>query len=175
MTEAQNKLKKITDHFLPNLHAGMLHRWHTHPHLAGTVDRLDGHQGRVAKIMLKFWPDTSREALILALAHDDGESGTADIPGAAKGEMPMDLRGQFERMEIECRNALWSGFTGKYSPLIRSTEVDRFSFADKLDAYMWAEHHAPHIMCHKEWQDAAQWLCGRAHDLGVFNIVEGQQ
>jgi hypothetical protein len=175
MTAAQIKLKKITDHFLPNLHAGMLHRWHTHPHLAGTVDRLDGHQSRVAKIMLKFWPNTSREALILALTHDDGESETGDIPGPIKEKLHWAARCQFEKIEKACIEALWAEAFGKYGPMITATESRRISFADKLDAYMWAEHHAPHIMCQSEWQDAAKWLCGRAHDLGVFNIVEGQQ
>jgi hypothetical protein len=175
MTDAQIELKKITDHFLPNLHAGMLHRWHTHPHLAGTVDRLDGHQGRVAKILLKFWPDTSREALIWALIHDDGESATGDIPGPVKDDMPKELRYRLGRIDSERLVDMWSGQCGNYGPLLPIMELDHIDFSDKLDAYMWAKHHAPHIMGQSEWQGAAQWLFYQAQALGVFDIVEGQQ
>jgi len=54
--------------------ASFVRRWHTNPDLAHTVDTLAGHGGRVARIILKLWPDASPALLKWALVHDDGES-----------------------------------------------------------------------------------------------------
>ncbi len=38
---------------LPALYnAGAVRRWHTNPHMAHVVDTIDGHSGRVAKLIL---------------------------------------------------------------------------------------------------------------------------
>ena len=54
--------------------ASFVRRWHTNTDLAQTVDTLAGHGGRVARIILKLWPDASTALLHWALVHDDGES-----------------------------------------------------------------------------------------------------
>ncbi len=54
--------------------ASFVRRWHTNPDLAQTVDTLAGHGGRVARIIIKLWPDSSVALLHWALVHDDGES-----------------------------------------------------------------------------------------------------
>ena len=65
--------------------ASFVRRWHTNPDLAQTVDTLAGHGGRVARIILKLWPDASAALLQWALVHDDGESVVGDVPAPAKG------------------------------------------------------------------------------------------
>ena len=65
--------------------ASFVRRWHTNPDLAQTVDTLAGHGGRVARIILKLWPDSSLALLHWALVHDDGESVVGDVPAPAKG------------------------------------------------------------------------------------------
>jgi len=65
--------------------ASFVRRWHTNPDLAQTVDTMAGHGGRVARIILKLWPDASAALLHWALVHDDGESVVGDVPAPAKG------------------------------------------------------------------------------------------
>ena len=54
--------------------ASFVRRWHTHPELAQTVDTLAGHGGRVARIILKLWPDASKALLQWALVHEIGRA-----------------------------------------------------------------------------------------------------
>ena len=139
-------------------YAGLTTRWHTNPHLAQTCDRLDGHQGRVARLILALFPDASRDLLIAALTHDDGESVTGDIP-ATYGKT-------IEQMseEAAARDEIWgSGFQ-----LLARYERERLRLADKLDAYMWAEHHAPAVVLDRgEWSEAWQEIVKLAVELGV--------
>jgi len=139
-------------------YAGLTTRWHTNPWLAQTCDRLDGHQGRVARLILALWPDASRDLLIAALTHDDGESVTGDIP-ATYGKTAEQMGA-----EVLAQNEIWgSGFQ-----LLARYERERLRLADKLDAYMWAEHHQPHeVMTRKEWSDAWHEITQMAIALGV--------
>lgn len=139
-------------------YAGLTTRWHTNPHLAQTCDRLDGHQGRVARLILALFPDASRDLLIAALTHDDGESVTGDIP-ATYGKT-------IEQMSAEAAalDEIWgTGFQ-----LLARYERERLRLADKLDAYMWAEHHAPAVVLDNgEWSEAWQEIVKLAVELGV--------
>lgn len=139
-------------------YAGLTTRWHTNPWLAQTCDRLDGHQGRVARLILALWPDASRDLLIVALTHDDGESVTGDIP-ATYGKT-------IEQMSAEAlaQSEIWgTGFQ-----LLARYERERLRLADKLDAYMWAEHHAPAVVLdNPEWSEAWQEIVKLAVELGV--------
>ena len=120
--------------------AGRVLRWHTHPHLAGSGDRLDGHHARVARIILALHPDPSAELLRAALTHDDGESVTGDRP---RGNMCIEC----SNCEIAECEALWDG-----APDLNDTADDLWlAMADSLDAYLWAKHHAPQIMSAPEW------------------------
>ncbi|WRH62061.1 MAG: YfbR-like 5'-deoxynucleotidase [Fuscovulum sp.] len=140
-------------------HAGLVHRWHRSPFLAHTVDRLDGHQGRVARIILMLHPSPSRALIFHALTHDDGESATGDVPSPAKKANPI-LRRELEIMEDERRAELW----GADDPLSQSDQL-WFHFADKLDAFMWAKHHrAP--MDGDGWPEAREWLALCAVEFG---------
>lgn len=139
-------------------YAGLTTRWHTNPWLAQTCDRLDGHQGRVARLILALWPDASRDLLIAALTHDDGESVTGDIP-ATHGKMTAQIED-----EAFARNEIWgTGFQ-----LLARYERERLHLADKLDAYMWAEHHQPReVMTREEWISAWSEITEMAVQLGV--------
>ena len=46
-------------------------------------------------------------------------------------------------------------------------------FADRLDAYMWAQHHRPWIMGRDGWPEARSALEAMAEDLGVTKQIEG--
>ena len=139
-------------------YAGLTTRWHTNPHLAQTCDRLDGHQGRVARLILALFPDASRDLLIAALTHDDGESVTGDIP-ATTGKTAEQMGA-----EALARGEIWGlGFQ-----LLARYERERLRLADKLDAYMWAEHHAPAVVLDGgEWSEAWQEIVKLAVELGV--------
>jgi hypothetical protein len=60
----------MTRHLERIFHAGLTRRWHTNAHLNGTCDRLDGHQARVARIILALWPDASRTPMAEMLNDD---------------------------------------------------------------------------------------------------------
>lgn len=62
--------------------AGLTTRWHTNPHLAQSCDRIDGHQGRVARLAIAIWPDASRDLIVAAQANknlQDAEQHGADL------------------------------------------------------------------------------------------------
>jgi hypothetical protein len=42
----------------------------------------------------------------------------------------------------------------------------RLKFLDRLDAYLWAQHHAPHIMARQDWTADRLRLEGMATELG---------
>lgn len=139
-------------------YAGLTTRWHTNPHLAQTCDRLDGHQGRVARLILALFPDASRDLLIAALTHDDGESVTGDIPATYPKSDRHKVAEAFAQRDI------W----GSGMPLLSYTDGQRLRLADKLDAYMWAEHHAPAVVLDNgEWSEAWQEIVKLAVELGV--------
>lgn len=141
-------------------HAGLTHRWHTNPHLAGTTDRLDGHQGRVARLALALFPDASRELLIAALTHDDGESVTGDIP-ATTGKSIDQLFA-----EKSSRAGIWG------APLkISYRDERRLNFCDKLDAAMWMLHFAPDCADQDFWKEALIWIDVEAEALGVGELL----
>ena len=138
-------------------YAGLVHRWHTNPHLAGTADRLNGHQARVARIIYALWPEAHLVLIIAALTHDDGEFITGDIPA------PCCKTKAQAYAEGEAYHSIW----GMEFPALSTVHQQRLHFADKLDAYMWAKHHAPHIMDDPEWVTARRYLFEQAEALGV--------
>lgn len=134
--------------------ASFTRRWHTNPDLAQTVDTLAGHGGRVARIILKLWPDSNMALLQWALVHDDGESVTGDIPFPAKvGD---------SEAEREALASIWPDL-----PPLSVGDQLRLIFADRLDAYMWAKHHAPHALDGDGWPACRAWLVQHAQALVV--------
>ena len=131
--------------------AGRCRRWHRHPVMVDTDDRLDGHQGRVARLALALFPD-DHDLLIMALTHDDGESVTGDIPNPVKNQLSQVARDAIEDMEENARLRLWGGLSGsgKATDIVRT--ATRLRLCDKLDAIMWVAHHHPRLLAEPGWQ-----------------------
>lgn len=141
--------------------AGFVRRWHTNPDLAHTGDRLDGHHGRVARLLLALWPaSSSREILIAALTHDDGESVVGDMPATVKGA------GVTCAAEDAARRAIWGN-----DPGLTEVERARLKFCDRLDSFMWARHHAPQVLDGDGWPEAREWLHSQSIEMGVSDKI----
>ena len=69
--------------------AGFVRRWHSDPDLCHTVDPIDGHSARVARIILALHPSPSVALIRAALTHDDGESVTGDMSAVMKRNNPF--------------------------------------------------------------------------------------
>ena len=146
--------------------AGAVLRWHTNPELSTTQDRVDGHSARVARIILALHPNPSVSLLRAALVHDDGEHAVGDVRAPAKddsGEMTRLL----DKLEATAREQLW----GTTIPLWDSQKL-WLHFADRLDAYMWASHHAPHVLDGDGWPKARVRLLKWATALDCIAEVE---
>lgn len=139
--------------------AGFVQRWHTNPDLAHTNDRIDGHSARVARIILALHPDPSVDLLRAALIHDDGEHGVGDIKAPAKDADEI-LSTYLEGAERGHRMMLW----GEDSELSQDCRA-WLRFADRLDAYMWAAHHAPHVLTGDGWPEAKVALVRMSREL----------
>lgn len=146
--------------------AGLTHRWHTNPHLAGTVDRLDGHQARVARLALYLFDGDCTVAFITAcLTHDDGESVTGDIP----------FPNEKTPAQVEAEESAWGDIWGTHSVgawcrSLSDLETRRLKFCDRLDAYMWMRHHRPDLRDRSDWVKALTWLKKEAHLLGLVGL-----
>lgn len=148
--------------------AGRVRRWHTNPELAHTNDFLDGHQGRVARIILKLHPHASRALLVAALTHDDGEWAIGDISGPAKAAL-RDLEpiawDRLQAVEDDSRAEVWG--------CVHTVSIDDAAwlrFADRLDAYTWAKHHGAR-MDRNGWPEAWADLQRMAEDLGCIEEI----
>lgn len=140
--------------------ATFLRRWHRNQHLADTHDTLAGHQGRVALLLLSYWPDSSAAALHYALTHDLPESGVGDMPGDVKRNYPN------LATEIAKAEAIEAGRLG-ITWNITEREKARADFCDKLDAWLWMQHHKPELDLTPDWRDARERLQFMADNLGV--------
>lgn len=135
-------------------------RWHTNAHLSGTHDSIGGHQGRVAIIINHYWPEASKDLIICALLHDQSEYLTGDIPAPAKQAYPDFLKA-LRLAEKHANDTMGIGFN------LSPKEVKKLDFADKLDAYLWMEHHQPQLATRPDWLDAREYLAFMADNLGV--------
>lgn len=141
--------------------ATFLRRWHKNAHLAHTPDTLAGHQGRVAILLLQYWPDSSAHAIKYALTHDIPEAFAAgDMCGEFKRNNPdiYEMLDKAEQRQADKLALAWS---------VTISEKQRVTFCDRLDAYLWAQHHAPHILNTTDWIEAHKDLTRKADDLGV--------
>ena len=141
--------------------AGFVRRWHSNPDLSHTVDRIDGHSARVARIILALHPSPSVALIRAALTHDDGESVTGDMSAVMKRNNPF-IAAHLARVEYIARTDLWG-----LDPDLGNVGYIWLKFADRLDAYMWAAHHAPHIMDRDDWPELLAWINETAELLGV--------
>ena len=129
-------------------------RWHSNPDMCHVVDPVGGHSERVALIILHCWPDASRDLILAALYHDLAESVIGDIPPAGKAMIPNIAAIE----EAIARDNGWH---------VDLTDQDaaRLRFADRLDAYMMAQHErAPD---NGDWADAREWLIYAAERMGI--------
>jgi len=46
-------------------------------------------------------------------------------------------------------------------------EYERLRFADRIDAWMWAKHHAPHVLIGDGCPECRRWLFAQAEALGL--------
>lgn len=138
-------------------------RWHagtSAPWLAHTMDRIGGHGGRMAVLALHFWPDASRDLLAACVTHDLGEYVAGDLPWSAKAANPEFVTAS-DAIQGHALEAM--GFDMDIS----RTDLRRLKFLDRLDAYLWAQHHAPQIMSREDWVMAGRWLVDEAEAMEV--------
>ncbi len=143
--------------------AAFTRRWHCNPDLAHTVDPVGYHGGRMGILALYLWrEDASRDLLLACLCHDLGESVTGDIPHTAKQDDKLArlLYSKEQSALLEMGMAYF----------IDEEDQRRLKFLDRLDAYLWARHHAPHVLPRDGWPEALAWLQREADELGA--IVE---
>ena len=129
--------------------SGRVMRWHAHPRMAGTGDRLDGHHGRVAQIILERHPDPSVALLRAALTHDAGEMIVGDLPWSFKAQMP-DVAKRHKLVEEVARDTIAGAF-----PDLSESDQTWLHWADRLDAYLFAQHHGE-SMGDIEWRLARE-------------------
>jgi len=138
-------------------------RWHSGrcaPWLARTNDTIGGHSGRMATLALHFWGDgASRDLLAACIKHDLGEYSVADVPYTAKTD--PDLRSALDRLEAAALARVGMSYD------LSVDDADRLKFLDRLDAYLWARHHAPQIIGWQEWRDDLKKLRDLAEKVGV--------
>ena len=147
--------------------AGRVRRWHTNPDLSHIDDYIDGHAGRVTRLVAFLWPSASGRLLRAALAHDDGEYAVGDMAATMKRQYP-ELAEILSDMEHAARRAIWGA-----DQYLTPVEQARLKFADNLDAWMVAQRHAPHVLSGDGWPEQRAWLIGQSHALGVAHVVEG--
>lgn len=135
--------------------AGFVRRWHTNPDLAHTCDRIDGHAGRVARIIIMLHPNPSFDLIRAALIHDDGESETGDLSATFKDRISVECMWQINDAESKAAEMIWGDALGYR---ITGSDLEWLRFADRLDAFMWARHHAPHVLDGVGWPEARLWL-----------------
>jgi 5'-deoxynucleotidase YfbR-like HD superfamily hydrolase len=131
-------------------YAAMTRRWHTNEHLSHTVDPVGYHGGRMAILALMFWPDCGKELIADCVTHDLGEYTTGDIPW---GSPNKDHDAEERARDKMC--------------MYYATRDPRLKFLDSLDAYLWAQHHAPHVLSRADWQEQRNKLLAQAVELGV--------
>lgn len=142
--------------------ASFVRRWHSNADLCHTVDPIVGHSGRVAIIINHYWPKCRKELILAAIHHDLPEYITGDVRGDTKRANPA-LNAELSTVEAKAARDM--GITLNLSP----GEERMLKFADKLDAFMWARHHAPHVLEQDDWQKAIRWLDMEAESLGLNN------
>ncbi len=150
--------------------AGFVRRWHTNPDLSHTVDRIDGHAARVAKIIFALHPDPSVELIRAALVHDDGESVVGDIPQTFKERCGEAWADALERTEYLASVDLW----GHWRQALDRNDLAWLKLADHLDAYMWAAHHAPRVLDGDGWPEARRNLIAMASGLAPQGQLASQ-
>jgi hypothetical protein len=69
------------------------------------------------------------------------------------------IDGAADRLEEQALSAMGLAFS------LSLTDQRRLKYLDRLDAYMWAEHHRPELMDRPDWLGARHWLITEWTDL----------
>lgn len=154
------KLKEQDIGIHPIYRSGSVTRWHARPEVTATQTDAD-HHGRVAQIMLYFWPNVRREMIYAALHHDCGELVAGDVPHPAKQAMP-ELATMLDKVEAQARADM--GVT-----TIEMTPGERrvLKFCDRLEAYTFIAMHHPHLLSNADWIEDRAHIDDTAKKLGV--------
>jgi hypothetical protein len=153
---------------LPVWSAGRVRRWHMSAVLSGTDDFLDGHCGRVARIILALDPDARAALIAAALTHDDGEHVTGDISGPRKRAMPWPVLADLEAAEAAGRFGLWGRDFGAG---LSAAESAFLHLADQLDGFLWVRLHRPDELRRPDWRRSAAAIEATAASLGFARDV----
>lgn len=145
--------------------ASFVRRWHTHPTLCDTLDYDSGHQQRVALLVLLLKPEASRELIVAAIIHDQGEFAVGDIPSSAKLAHP-DLKTIADTIE---RKAIHD--SGLPSIMVTPDEALFLSVCDYLDCYLWMLRYRPKLRFSGDWKRQINSVLERAELVGVHNEV----
>lgn len=144
--------------------ASFTRRWHQNPDLCDTVDPISGHQGRVALLLLTLFPNASRELIIAAVTHDQGEQASGDLAFDTKadlGPLYAPLR------DVEHRERDAQGFV----PNIANCETRILKLCDRLDAWLWMMRHHPGLDDRPDWSRQREEMVQVAIDLDVDEPV----
>ena len=142
--------------------SGLVRRWHSNPDLAHTAQTNAQHQWGCAILAIHLFPDNHR-VLVAAITHDVAEMGVGDVAGPAKQRDPV-LRAAIEAAESANFLAL---------ELIEPRKSPELSLIDRLEAYLWAERHAPHTMVGDGWPELLEDVKSMARHLRVYDKVCG--
>lgn len=146
--------------------AGLVRRWHTQPELCDTVDYDSGHQQRCTILLLLFWPDSTRDAIIDVITHDQGECDAGDMAAPAKRAHPT-IRELLDSVELTSIREQGFDFHN-----ITELELRRRKFVDLLDSYVWMLRNKPRMRRKIEWQVQLQSLFIQADALGVSYVFD---
>ena len=141
-------------------------RWASNPDLCHTVDPIGGHSCRVALIIQHFWPKARCEVFLHALSHDIPEQlSGGDMCGQFKRENP-EIAKMKDDAESKVAEILGLSFE------LSKREFEMVDLADKLDAFFWMRHHAPHVEERSDWMRSRRWIFDKAKSLGVSDQIK---
>jgi hypothetical protein len=134
-------------------YATLTPRWHagdSAPWLARSGDTTGAHGARMAILARLTWPDASQALIWACIVHDLGEAFAGDAPLSAKSDPT--LKGALDRLEEQAMRDM------EITMPLSAQDRDRLKYLDRLDAYLWAQHNAPHLMDRPDWRKARTWL-----------------
>lgn len=135
--------------------SGFVRRWHSNPDLAHTGQTNGHHQWGVAVLAMHLFSDDP-DLIKAAILHDVAEINIGDVSGLAK-RINHNLKIEIDKAEQENANQLG----------VKYLTDDRLKLCDMIDAYLWAKHHAPHILQSNGWPDQVEYMFALAMVLGV--------
>lgn len=142
--------------------SGSVRRWHANPDLAHTGQTLADHHGRCVQLLLALCPEEELSLdLIVAVAHHDvAERWVGDLPWPFKAAFPevAEAHAAAEAAIL----VIEAGVDFSIDP----REVRWLKLVDRLDAYLYAATHAPHVVAGADWAEAREEIVRAAWGLG---------